>query len=101
MEPSTREQRIIERQTGYDPVIAPWVWMLEDSRRRTKEAMQGISGWRFTSYGWIWRTQMLKALRPMTPAEFRRGALGEIMPLRRNGRCIISCSRKPNTAGRS
>lgn len=43
MEPPHREQRIIERPTGYDPVIAPWVGMLADSRRRTKEAVQGIS----------------------------------------------------------
>lgn len=43
MEPSTREQRIIERPTGYDPVIAPWIGMLADSRRRTKEAVQGIN----------------------------------------------------------
>lgn len=43
MEPSTREQRILEQPTGYDPVIAPWVWMLEDTRHRTKAAMQGIT----------------------------------------------------------
>ena len=41
MEPTTREQRILERPTGYDPLIAPWVSMLEDTRRRTKVAVQG------------------------------------------------------------
>ncbi|MCE7983237.1 MAG: DinB family protein [Caldilinea sp. CFX5] len=43
MEPSTREQRILERPTGYDPLIAPWVSMLEATRRRTKAAVQEIS----------------------------------------------------------
>jgi uncharacterized damage-inducible protein DinB len=43
MEPTTREQRILEHPTGYSPVIAPWVSMLEDTRQRTKAAVQGIS----------------------------------------------------------
>lgn len=42
MEPTTREQRIFELPTGYAPMIAPWVSMLEDTRRRTKAAVQGI-----------------------------------------------------------
>ena len=43
MEPTTREQRILERPTGYDPLLAPWIAMLEDARQRTKAAVQGIS----------------------------------------------------------
>jgi uncharacterized damage-inducible protein DinB len=43
MEPTTREQRILELPIGYGPVIAPWVSMLEDTRQRTKAAVQGIS----------------------------------------------------------
>ena len=39
----SHEQRIIERPTGYDPTIAPWVWMLEDTRQRTKAAVKEIS----------------------------------------------------------
>ena len=29
--------------SGYDPVIAPWVWMLEDTRRRTQEALADLT----------------------------------------------------------
>lgn len=43
MEQSSREQRIMEIPTGYDPNIAPLVWMLEDTRRRTKAAIAGVS----------------------------------------------------------
>jgi uncharacterized damage-inducible protein DinB len=43
MEPSAREQRVMQMPTGYDPVIAPWAWMLEDARRRTKQAVAELS----------------------------------------------------------
>lgn len=32
----------IEPAAGYDPVIARWVWMLEETRQRTKEALAGV-----------------------------------------------------------
>lgn len=43
MTPSSREQRVIQIPTGYDPLIAPWVWLLEDTRRRTKAALAGLT----------------------------------------------------------
>lgn len=43
MEPSAREQRVIKISTGYDPLIAPWIWLLEDTRRRTKAALAGLT----------------------------------------------------------
>lgn len=43
MNQSSREQRIMEIPSGYDPIIAPLVWMLEDMRQRTKVAMSGVS----------------------------------------------------------
>lgn len=43
MEPSSREQRVFHLPTGYDPLIAPWVAMLEDTRRRTKQALAGLT----------------------------------------------------------
>lgn len=43
MEPSSREQRVLHMPTGYDPLIAPWVWLLEDTRRRTKAALAALT----------------------------------------------------------
>jgi uncharacterized damage-inducible protein DinB len=38
-----REQRTIQLPGGYDPAIAPWVWALEDTRRRTKQCLDGVA----------------------------------------------------------
>ncbi len=37
------EQRFFTPSNAYTPAIAHWVWMLEDTRRRTVEALAGLS----------------------------------------------------------
>lgn len=37
------EQRIVIPPVGYEPVVARWVWALEDTRKRTKSLLFGLS----------------------------------------------------------
>lgn len=34
------KSRTIQELPGYDPVIAPWIWMLQDTRARTKRILE-------------------------------------------------------------
>jgi len=38
-----KEQLLVEALPGYPPEIGRYLWMLEDSRRRTKEVVQGVT----------------------------------------------------------
>lgn len=38
-----REQLLITPAAEYDPVVARWLWLLDDNRRRTLETVAGIS----------------------------------------------------------
>lgn len=38
-----RDQLLITPVTDYDPVVARWLWLLNDNRRRTLETVAGIS----------------------------------------------------------
>ncbi|MFN8490625.1 MAG: DinB family protein [Caldilineaceae bacterium] len=38
-----KEQLLVEALPGYTPEIGRYLWMLEDSRRRTKEVVQGVA----------------------------------------------------------
>ena len=40
---ATREEHIVMGSAMYDPAIAPLIWMMEDTRRRTQEALAGLS----------------------------------------------------------
>lgn len=37
------DERIMQPVAGADPQLAPWIWALEDCRRRTKQALAGLS----------------------------------------------------------
>ncbi len=38
-----RDQLLITPLAGYDPLVGRWLWLLDDSRRRTLEVLAGIS----------------------------------------------------------
>ena len=38
-----RDQLLITPLTGYDPPIGRWLWLLDDSRRRTVEVLAGMA----------------------------------------------------------
>src|SRR3954469_3357305 len=38
-----KSRRLVEALPGYEPEIGRLVWMLEDTRRRTKESLEGLS----------------------------------------------------------
>lgn len=38
-----RDQLLITPLTGYDPTIGRWLWLLDDSRRRTLEVLVGMA----------------------------------------------------------
>ncbi|MEZ4707184.1 MAG: DinB family protein [Caldilineaceae bacterium] len=40
---TSRDENIVDASPLYAPEIAPLVWMMEDTRRRTKEALAGLS----------------------------------------------------------
>jgi uncharacterized damage-inducible protein DinB len=37
------ERRLLEELPDFDPVIGPWIWAIEDARRRTKAALASIN----------------------------------------------------------
>jgi uncharacterized damage-inducible protein DinB len=37
------EKHIVMPPSGYEPVVARWMWVLEDSRKRTKSLLVGLS----------------------------------------------------------
>jgi uncharacterized damage-inducible protein DinB len=39
----TRRELQIERPEGFEPEVSVWVWLMEDTRDRTKQALEGIS----------------------------------------------------------
>jgi uncharacterized damage-inducible protein DinB len=39
---SNAQLRLMQLSAGYDSLIAPWVWAVEDSRRRTLQLLEGI-----------------------------------------------------------
>lgn len=43
MSEQTREQRVVNIPDGYAPEIAPWIWGIEETRRRTRRAVAGLS----------------------------------------------------------
>lgn len=43
MSTSNKEQRLIRPPTDYAPEVAQWVWALEDTRRRTKQTLAGLT----------------------------------------------------------
>jgi uncharacterized damage-inducible protein DinB len=43
MTDDTRSRRIVEALPGYEPEIGRLIWMLEDTRRRTRETLEGVS----------------------------------------------------------
>ncbi|MEZ4861924.1 MAG: DinB family protein [Caldilineaceae bacterium] len=43
MNQANREQRVAVIPSDYDPLVAPYIWMLEDTRLRTKQELAGIS----------------------------------------------------------
>jgi uncharacterized damage-inducible protein DinB len=42
MTESPRRKRMFEDLPGYDPEIGRWLWAMEDTRRRTRESLQGL-----------------------------------------------------------
>lgn len=43
MNAAEAEKRIVMPPSGYEPIVARWVWALEDSRKRTKSLLAGLS----------------------------------------------------------
>jgi uncharacterized damage-inducible protein DinB len=43
MDVESEEQRVIHGPAGYEPVIARWVWAIEDTRQRTKASLVGLT----------------------------------------------------------
>jgi uncharacterized damage-inducible protein DinB len=43
MSEHSREQRVVQLPSGYAPQIAPWIWGLEETRRRTRRAVEDLS----------------------------------------------------------
>jgi uncharacterized damage-inducible protein DinB len=43
MQQSARRTLVMELEAGYAPEIAPWLWAIEDARRRTLAALEGIA----------------------------------------------------------
>jgi hypothetical protein len=43
MSEHSREQRVVQLPSGYAPEITPWIWGIEEARRRTKRAVGDLS----------------------------------------------------------
>ena len=43
MSEGEREQLLVTPLPGYEPVVGRWLWIMEDARQRTKEALEGIT----------------------------------------------------------
>jgi uncharacterized damage-inducible protein DinB len=39
----SRRRLVVEAPAGVDAAVAPWLWALEDCRRRTMEVLEGVS----------------------------------------------------------